>query len=77
MIRIRTKLENGSVSTMPFLGKWITMTHPRSSDNESVMAASLLDAGINHLRAVRQLKMQKLQRDLYAERMKDMPNVKS
>lgn len=55
MIRMRTKVGNGRVFTLYFMGKWVTLINDgqRASSTDS---DNLLDAGINHLNACNKLK---------------------
>jgi len=54
VLRIRTNLQNGRVFTLLFQGKWITIFHSGSKSG-SVDAATLHEAGQNHLNYCLQL----------------------
>jgi hypothetical protein len=61
MIRIRTKLDSGTVKTLPWHGTWITMTHYNDKRRtQSISTDSLREAGENHLQACLALKQMKI-----------------
>jgi len=68
MIRLRTKVGNGRVFTLYFMGKWVTLINDGTRAS-SVDADNLMMAGANHLAAATKLKEIMDDRGRFAEQL--------